>query len=277
MAVRQRGSDLRGVFHHHVDRTDAVAIEPEVLVAAVGDQSLGHFGKDPAQAISVLFHPGTEALVGQIDDRQQPLGLEQRGDLVPLGVAVIDPAGVVAAAVQQDRVARFGLADGGAQRVHVHLSRLGSVDEALELEPEVGDDLRVIGPARRAHPDAGCARTLRQCQCQPHRAGAARGLHAVDPAALGRIVLPEHVRQQRVDEAHVAFRPEVGLRILCFQQLALGRLDAGEHRSGAAVGAVNAHAEIDLVGPGISVVELDQREQRVGGLLLKVGKHGQCI
>ena len=80
-----------------------------------------------------------------------------------------------------------------------------------------------------------------------------------------------------MDEAHVAFGAEVGLRILRLDELLLGRLDRAEHRGVALAGAVDADAEVDLVGARIGVVELDQREERVGGLLGEVVEHGGAL
>ena len=47
-------------------------------------------------------------------------------------------------------------------------------------------------------------------------------------------------------------------------------LDRAEHRRVALSGLVDADAKVDFRRPRIGVVELDQREQRVGGLLGEV-------
>jgi len=76
-----------------------------------------------------------------------------------------------------------------------------------------------------------------------------------------------------MDEAHVAFRAEVGLGILLGDQLPFGRLDRAEHRGRPLVGSIDAHAKIDLVGARVGIVELDQRKKRVGGLLFESVQH----
>ena len=70
-----------------------------------------------------------------------------------------------------------------------------------------------------------------------------------------------------MDKAHIAFGAEVTFRGLGIDQLLFGRLDCAEYRGAALPGAINPDAKIDLVAARVIVVELDQREQRVGGLL----------
>src|SRR5690606_14688882 len=119
----------------------------------------------------------------------------------------------------------------------------------------IGQDLRVVGPARRAHQHTGDAGPLGQRQRQAHGARATGRLHAVDPPAAGW-VFAEYVRHQRVDEAHVAFGPEVGLGSLLVHQPLLGRLDRAEHRGLALAGTIDADAEVDFVDTRVGVVEL---------------------
>ena len=122
-----------------------------------------------------------------------------------------------------------------------------------------------------AHPDSLDPGSLPQGQREPQRAGAARGLHAFDAAIHGGVRLAEHIGHQGLDETHIAFWSKIGLGILRGDEPPLGFLDRAEHRSFALSGLVNADAEIDLGRPGVVVVELDQREQRIGGLLGEVG------
>ena len=74
-----------------------------------------------------------------------------------------------------------------------------------------------------------------------------------------------------------ALGAEVGFGGLLVDQLALGGLDRAEHRGFALTGAVDADAEVDLVGTRIGVVELDQREERVGRLLGESFEHGGAL
>ena len=132
-------------------------------------------------------------------------------------------------------------------------------------------NLRVVGPAWRAHPHLRHLRLLDHGQRQPQRASAARGLHAFDPAVHIRVRCAEHIRHQRRDKAHVAFGAEIGLALLRCDQPLLRRLDRAEHRGVALAGLVDPDAEVDFGRTRVLVVELDQREQRIGGLLGKVG------
>ena len=277
MAVRQHRVQLRRIGNHRVNRAHAVAVHAKVLVAAIGDQRFRHGGQHAAHAIGVFFHALAQPLIGQIEHRQHAARRDQGSDFVPVGVRVIDPGRVVAAAMQQHRVLRASLGQRTAQRVHIDDAGLGRVVEGLQFQPQIGKDLRVVRPAGRAHPDPLHPGLLGQRHGQPHAAGAAGGLHPVDPPVHRRIGRAEHVRHQRVDKAHVAFRPQIGFGILRFEQLRLSRLDRGEHRGRPRIGAIDAHAQVDLVGPRVGVVELDQREQRIGGLLCKIGQHGAAL
>jgi len=146
--------------------------------------------------------------------------------------------------------------------------------ESLQRHSQILENLCMVRPARRAHPHGTDAGTPGQRGREPHRAGAAGGLHAFDPPAHGRVGLAEDIGHQRVDELHVALGAEVGLGILLIDQLLLGRLDRGEHRRVALPGAIDAYPEVDLVGARIGTIELDQGEERVGRLLGKCLEHG---
>ena len=262
---------MRSLGHHHVSRSNAVAVKSEVLVAAIGDQCFGNRRKDFTQPIGVRLHAASKALIGQIDDRQHCSIGQPAGNLIPLRIGIVDPGGVVAAAVQQECVSGRSLSDRKSQRIHVDQTRLGRMNEAFELQPEIGNDLRMVWPTGRAHPDTLHTRALGQCQRNPHRAGAAGGLHTVDPPAKRRIGLAEYPRHQCMDKAHVAFWAKVSLGILRIEQHLFCRLDCAKHWRIALSGPVDADAKIDLGGTRIFVVELDQRKKRVGGLLGKVG------
>ena len=70
-----------------------------------------------------------------------------------------------------------------------------------------------------------------------------------------------------MDKAHIAFRAKVCLGILFGEEFLLRRFHRREDRGRPIVGAVDADAEVDLVGARVRIVELDEREKRVGGLL----------
>ncbi len=60
-----------------------------------------------------------EALVGDVDEREQVAFLQQAGDLLPLLFAQVGAGGVVAAGVQQHHGARFELGQIGEHAVEV--------------------------------------------------------------------------------------------------------------------------------------------------------------
>ncbi len=69
-----------------------------------------------------------------------------------------------------------------------------------------------------------------------------------------------------MDEAQVAFRAEIGFAVLLLDQRAFRRLDRREHRRAPVIGAIDAHAKVDLVAARIVGIHLDQRQQRIGRL-----------
>ena len=114
------------------------------------------------------------------------------------------------------------------------------------------------------------ARTFRQSHRQAHRTGTARSLHSFDPTVARDIFARENMRHKRMDETHIAFRPEISLGILLRDQRRLGSLDAGKDRGCPVCGTIDAHAKIDLVRARIGVKQLDQRQQRIGRLLVEI-------
>ena len=178
--------------------------------------------------------------------------------------------------MQQQHVAFTRIGQRALQRIEIGRPAVRRMSEGGQFEAEVAYDLRVVRPARRAHQHARRPGALGQRQRQAHRAGAAGGLHPIDTSAMGRIAA-EDIRHQPMDEAHVAFRPEIGLGVLLIDKLLLGRLDRTEHRRGALPRAIDPHAEIDLVGTRIGVVQLDQREEGIGRLLVESVEHGRAL
>ena len=94
----------------------------------------------------------------------------------------------MAATVEQDCIARLSLCNCRTQRGHIGYAALGGMREGLQLHPQIGIDLRVVGPARHAHPDPLYPGLLGQSHCQPDCASSTGGLHPFDPALHSRIV-----------------------------------------------------------------------------------------
>ncbi len=148
--------------------------------------------------------------------------------------------------------------------------------EGDRLHAQIFENLRVVGPARHAEMDPRRPGALRQRQRQTDGTGAARGLHPRD-APTHRRVLAENIGHQRLDEAHIAFGPEVALGILLLEQPGFRALDGGKHRGRALAGAIDADPEVDLVLAIVVGVQFDQREQRIGGLGLELFEHGASM
>ena len=128
----------------------------------------------------------------------------------------------------------------------------------------------MVGPAGGAHPHPRHPGAFGQSQGQPHRAGAAGGLHPIDAPIHRRIRGAKHIGHQRMNKAHIALWPEIGLGDLRLNQSLFRRLDRAEHRGIALAGAIDPDAKVNLIGPWIIVVKLDQREQRISGLLFEI-------
>ena len=94
-----------------------------------------------AQASCVFIPAATHALIGQIDQRHQPACAELLRNVRPELRCGIHTGGIVAAAVQQYRVARPGI----AQRIQ-HTVKV--IIERHDLQPRGGEYRCVIRPRR---------------------------------------------------------------------------------------------------------------------------------
>ena len=85
------------------------------------------------------------------------------------------------------------------------------------------------------------------------------------------------MRHEPGHEGTIAFRAEIALGILLVDEALFRALDGLEDRRGAIAGAVDADPEVDLVRTRIGGVELDEREQRIGGLGFESVEHGRVL
>ena len=261
------------IARHRIERAHAIAIHAEVLVTAIGDESLWHSVQNLAQAVSILFHTMAQPLIGQINDRESAASRKCLGNSVPFLVRIVDASRVMARAVEQHSVIRACVVDRIENRLEVGAAICAGMLEPLRLKRDVVEDLRVVGPAGLADVQPIHASLLRERDRKPDSACAARRLHTGDTAAHRRIAT-EDVGHQTIDEAHVAFWSKVRLAVLRFDQFALGLFDCSENGRVALPRAVNTNAKVDLVMPLISSVHFYQGEQRIGRLRGKVLKHG---
>ena len=99
--------DLRALRARPLDEQGAepVAIAAEILVAALRDDRLLGRLDDQPRARGVGLEPVAEALIGEVDERDQAALGDDVGDRAPLVHVEIGAGRIVAAAVQQDEVA----------------------------------------------------------------------------------------------------------------------------------------------------------------------------
>ena len=92
-------------------RTDALAVQAEVLRERAADDQLRARPGERLQADGVLVDAVGKALVGEVQQRQDAARVDRVGQLLPLLGRRVDAGRVVAAAVQQDDVAGRNLLD----------------------------------------------------------------------------------------------------------------------------------------------------------------------
>ena len=130
-------------------RADAVAIDAEILVAALGGDDFVAGRQKPAQAARVLVQPAPEALIGYVDEGKQPALGNDAGHLRPLLVVEVGARRIVTAAMQQDDVARLRLLQRSDHRIETDAARVAVVIGIFDLPQADGmDDRRMVGPGR---------------------------------------------------------------------------------------------------------------------------------
>ena len=86
---------------------EPVAIAAEILVAALRDERLLGRLDDQPRARRIGLEAVAEALIGEIDERDQAARRDQFGDRAPLVEVEIGAGRIVAAAVEKDEIARL--------------------------------------------------------------------------------------------------------------------------------------------------------------------------
>ena len=219
--------------------------------------------KDATQPGGVLVEAAAEALVSDVDQRDQPaLGHDPR-HLGPLLGIEVRAGRVVAAAVEQNDIAGSRAAKRVSHRIEADDGLAALVIRVFDdFEANLSNDRRVVRPRRRSyeHPRVGIGHRD-QLEPQPQRAAAPGRLDAGNP--LVRSMLAEQDRTKQLGEALVARASEIGFALLRLEQDALGLLHHLEDRRAALTVAKHADPDIDLVGPRIGIGHGDQGEQRV--------------
>ena len=131
----------------------------------------------------------------------------------------------------------------------------------------------MIGPGRITDPHGGAGPGASdEVGAQPQRAGAAGCLHPGDPVGPGERTKDDGGEQ--IDKARVTLRPQIGFAALFGQQHRFGRLHRAHHRGRARLVAIDADAQVNLVGARIGAILRDQPQQRVGRLAIERTEQG---
>ncbi len=168
---------------HPVKRTNAVAVNAIVFVAGIGHKGLWHGIYHGPQAIGIFFHAVTQPLVSAIENREHRAISQSGSDRIPLLVRIIDAGRIVAGTVEQNSLARGGILDQVKHHVRIRASAISGMSKADHLQPDIAQNLRMVGPAWRTDVKLGHTSLLRERHGKAHSAGPARCLHAGNASA----------------------------------------------------------------------------------------------
>lgn len=184
--VRIRLRGLRSGSRDKVERAGTLAVEPEILRERLGDAQLEAFGDEVADGPGVAGQiAGREALIRAVEEREVVTLANGYGDLLPLVLCRVYARGVVSAGVQEDDGATRGGADAGQHAIDVKALCLGGeVGICCRLEPDVCEDLLVVGPCWRGEidgrPRLGWIEFRKKQTAQMDRAGAGDRLQGIN-------------------------------------------------------------------------------------------------
>ncbi len=267
-----------GSGRDHRQRAHALAVQRERLGVGAGDHvAVDAFGSQQTHRIRVGLDALVEALVGDVDEREQVAFLQQAGHLLPLLFAQVGAGRVVAAGVQQHHGARFELGQIGEHAVEVQ-AMAGGIEIGVihNLEAGRAEHRAMVFPAGVADGDSGGRQQLlEQVRTDAQRAAAADGLRGRHAAGshqrgvgakqqlLGGLV----VRGQAVDG-------QVTARFGVLRELLLDLVHGAQQRDAPVFVVIDAHAQVDLVGAAVGVVGLGQAQDGVAWNLFHVCKEG---
>ena len=191
----------RFVLAHGDDRTDALAIQTEILGMRDGDQRLRQRLGHEAKSRHVLREVGSESLIGQVDERHETLAGAQLRERAPLLERQVGAARVVTGRVHEHDVSRAAL--------------LQAIEHFLEEQP-VQRRRRNRDSARASIRSCrGAARDCPRSDRSEHRVAGATarielGAHAQSAASTGRLGgarAPHGARRVRSAQARASRRP----------------------------------------------------------------------
>ena len=244
----------RRIGGHKGQRPDSLVVQTEILGIRSGDQELLAVVGDDSYAGRVLFEAVPEALVGEIEEREDAAPGACGGDRLPLLRREIGAGGVVAAAVEQEDIPGGNVLERGNHGVEgdAVAGRL-KVRIGLYLQGSGAEDIGMIRPGRVTQPDGGLGGdTTHKVGGDAQRAGPARCLDGGGaPVGENGVVAAEDdlLAQRRVCGEAVNW--EIALCLLRAQEPLFGLFYGGQHRSLAAAVFVDADTQVDLIWIGV--------------------------
>ncbi len=273
--LRQHAAGFFFAGANHAERPDALAVEREALGEGGGDEKVEPGGKELLDDRAVLGNAFAEALVGHVEEGHELARLEGGDHLFPLRRADVVAGGVVAAGVQHDDGARGGGVERGEHGVEVH-ALLGGVVIGISAHVEARgfEERAVVFPAGVGdqHLRVG-VEALEEVGAHFQPAGAAQALHRGDAArGHGLVVGAEHQSLHRFVVGGDAVDGQIAARLGRLHELRFSRFHAGQQRQLAVGVGIDADAQVDLVGVGVSSKLFVQAEDGIARGHFHAGK-----
>ena len=133
---------------------NTIAIEPEILVAAIADQNLWNFIEQQVQDPGIRIPALPETLVGGIDKGDATYRRNCFCNLLPLLDRRVDARWIVATGLKNNDIATITPADGVKHRPNIKFAAFdGTVIVLNDLQPGRLHDRGMVGPGRDAEQD----------------------------------------------------------------------------------------------------------------------------
>lgn len=128
-----------------------LAVKPEILGEGLCYAELEAFRDEVSDRPGVVFETARcETLIGTVKEGKVVFRADELGKLDPLGAGEINPGWIMSTGMEQYDAARLSLLDSGthAREVKAFCFRR-KIGVRLGREPDIGEDLVVIGPCGR--------------------------------------------------------------------------------------------------------------------------------
>lgn len=268
--IRENGlrNLLRASVGHHMQHTGSLTIESKVLGKGLRDAEfeLGASVQEMLDSPSVLLETaGCEALIGEVEERNQALGLADDGEFHPLLFGRVSSSRVVGASVEDHYVAlfRLGFQQEGRSFVVETLSVEVVVRVGFYVDLRKLPDGMVIAPSGLGDPDAARFEGTREkLSAQSIRASARDGLNR-DSAVLVFVLLSrvrflesKHQIASQGKELQVTLDGQILVAgiVSSLVQLSFDLFDDIQGPRTSVFSAIDTNSQVDLVGVRISEV-----------------------